>query len=78
MSNVHITLETLFQKLGLASDEKDMDSFVDNHQLTADIKLENAPFWNDEQRHFLSQYKSINDEWATTIELLDELLHENG
>lgn len=75
MSDVNITLETLFQKLGLASDEKDMDSFVDLHQLTIGVKLESAPFWSDEQRQFLENYKSKNDEWAVIIELLDELLH---
>ncbi len=75
MQNVQITLETLFQTLGLASDEKDMDLFVDNHQLDASVKLENAPFWNDEQRQILANYKSINEEWVIIIDLLDELLH---
>ena len=64
MQNVHITLETLFQTLGLASDEKDMDLFVDHHQLDAGVKLENAPFWNDEQRQILANYKSTNEEWV--------------
>ena len=75
MQNVQITLETLFQTLGLASDEKDMDLFVDHHQLDADVKLENAPFWNDEQRQILANYKSTNEEWVIIIDLLDELLH---
>ncbi|MDY6449222.1 DUF2789 family protein [Acinetobacter faecalis] len=75
MQNVQITLETLFQTLGLASDEKDMDLFVDHHQLDAGVKLENAPFWNDEQRQILANYKSTNEEWVIIIDLLDELLH---
>ena len=75
MQNVHITLETLFQKLGLASDEKDMDFFVDYHQLDASVKLEDAPFWNDEQRQILANYKSTSEEWTIIIDLLDELLH---
>ena len=75
MQNVQITLEALFQTLGLASDEKDMDLFVDHHQLDASVKLENAPFWNDEQRQILANYKSTNEEWVIIIDLLDELLH---
>ena len=69
MQNVHITLETLFQTLGLASDEKDMDFFVDHHQLDASVKLEN------EQRQILANYKSTSEEWTIIIDLLDELLH---
>ncbi len=75
MQNVQITLETLFQTLGLASDEKDMDFFVDHHQLDTSVKLENAPFWNDEQRQTLANYKSTSEEWAIIIDLFDELLH---
>ena len=75
MQNVQITLETLFQTLGLASDEKDMDLFVDHHQLDAGVQLENAPIWNDEQRQILANYKSTNEEWVIIIDLLDELLH---
>ncbi|MBP7793941.1 MAG: DUF2789 family protein [Acinetobacter sp.] len=52
-----------------------MDLFVDNHQLDASVKLENAPFWNDEQRQILANYKSTNEEWVIIIDLLDELLH---
>ena len=76
MFNAQITLETLFQQLGLASDEKDMDLFVDQHQLTTDVKLYDAPFWNEEQRLFLTTHET-NDKWGVVIELLDELLHDD-
>lgn len=76
MSEQQITLETLFQNLGLASDEKDMDSFVDQHQLAMDVKLNDAPFWNDQQRQFL-KINEGNTGWVTMIELLNELLHDN-
>ena len=52
-----------------------MDFFVDHHQLDASVKLENAPFWNDEQRQILANYKSTSEEWTIIIDLLDELLH---
>lgn len=76
MSEQQITLETLFQNLGLASDEKDMDLFVDQHQLAIDVKLSDAPFWNDQQREFLKMNEGDSG-WLPVIELLDELLHDN-
>ena len=75
MLDVQVTLEHLFLKLGLDSSEKDMDRFVDDHQLTTDVELVNASFWNENQRTFLEQNIHANNEWAMMIQILNELLH---
>ena len=75
MEEIQITLEHLFQQLGLDASEKDMDTFVDQHQLSADISLTHADFWTDEQRQFIQQNVNADNQWAMMIEILNELLH---
>nr|BFE96308.1 hypothetical protein GCM10020185_68440 [Pseudomonas brassicacearum subsp. brassicacearum] len=43
-------LKTLFDQLGLPSDDKAIDDFIIAHPLAPEIKLVEADFWSDQQK----------------------------
>lgn len=46
----------LFKQLGLPDDPLGIDQFITSHSpLKGDVKLVDAPFWNDAQRGFSSK-----------------------
>jgi hypothetical protein len=69
------TLATLFEQLGLDSDQASIDAFVSEHRLTDDIKLIDAPFWTPQQAKFLKEELRVDAEWAPVVDELNELLH---
>ena len=69
------TLPLLFEQLGLASDEKSIDDFVKNHQLSPEVSLSQAGFWSASQKEFLRGRCEQDDEWAIVVDELNELLH---
>ena len=70
------TLETLFDQLGLASDQASIDRFASEHPLSEDIKLVDAPFWGDQQATFLKEQLHVDAEWAPAVDELNALLHK--
>lgn len=69
------TLETLFDQLGLDSDQASIDAFASEHQLSEDIKLIDAPFWSPQQAAFLKEQLHVDAEWAPAVDELNALLH---
>lgn len=69
------TLETLFQQLGLDSDQASIDTFVSQHALPDDVKLIDAEFWTPQQARFLKEELRVDAEWAPVVDELNELLH---
>jgi len=69
------TLETLFQQLGLDSDQASIDKFVSQHALPDDVKLIDAEFWTPQQARFLKEELRVDAEWAPVVDELNELLH---
>ena len=74
MLDMDVTLELLFEQLGLASDEKSIDQFIQNHQLKQGEMMHLADFWTENQKQFLSSHWQKDDEWALVIDQLNELL----
>lgn len=74
MLDMNVTLELLFEQLGLASDEKSIDYFVQTHQLKQGDMMHLADFWTEHQKQFLSSHWQQDDEWALVIDQLNELL----
>lgn len=72
------TLPLLFEQLGLASDEQSIESFVQQHQLSRDVALAQAEFWNASQQEFLRNRCEQDDEWAIVVDELNELLHSDA
>ncbi|KGT48752.1 MULTISPECIES: DUF2789 family protein [Acinetobacter] len=70
-----VTLELLFEQLGLPADEKAIEEFTRNHQLPAEVILPDADFWSDGQSTFLREHWQQDDEWIVVIDKLNQLLH---
>ncbi|MCD5989979.1 DUF2789 domain-containing protein [Pseudomonas sp. CDFA 553] len=71
------TLATLFEQLGLNSDQESIDAFVDEHgPLHGDVKVSEAEFWTQPQRDCLKEKLLLDDDWAPVVDELNALLHE--
>lgn len=77
MLGMQITLEVLFQQLGLESSEAAIDQFVEKHQLTQGVMMHEADFWTEHQKQFLSSHWQKDDEWSLMVDVLNELLNQN-
>ncbi|HEX8593461.1 MAG TPA: DUF2789 domain-containing protein [Pseudomonas sp.] len=69
------TLATLFEQLGLESDQASIDAFVASHSLPEDVKLSEADFWTEQQARFLKEELREDAEWAPVVDELNVLLH---
>ena len=69
-------IETLFAQLGLNNSAEEIAQFAAAHQLPKDVYINNAPFWNDGQRHFLQDALRQDSDWAEVVDQLNVLLHE--
>lgn len=71
------TLQLLFEQLGLASEEAEIDQFVKTHQISADTNIVDASFWNEGQKQFLRQKLLADDHWAIIVDELNLKLHHD-
>lgn len=66
------TMSTLFDQLGLPSDQAAIEGFVAAHSpLPAATRLHHAPFWNQSQSDFLRDELLEDADWAAVIDELD-------
>lgn len=68
-------LADLFDQLGLDSTQQAIDEFVGAHQLSADTKMEDAPFWNVSQVQLFVEAREQDADWVELVDELDALLH---
>ncbi|MCG7200809.1 DUF2789 domain-containing protein [Marinobacter pelagius] len=69
------SLSTLFEQLGLASDDRSIEDFVARHSpLPREIALQDAPFWSESQSHFLEEGLEEDSDWAEIIDELDAMM----
>jgi len=78
MSEPTPRMTNLFRQLGLDSDEAAIARFIKTHQLPTDVRLSEAPYWNDAQRQFLSEQLKDDAAWAIVVDQLNESLHEDA
>ena len=71
-------MTNLFLQLGLDAGEADIADFILRHQLASDVKVTQAKFWEDGQRHFLSEALKQDNDWAITVDELNTALHANA
>ena len=76
MDETPSTLQTLFEQLGLASDQASIEAFIEQHSLAEDVKLADAPFWSAAQAQFLKEKLLADDNWAIVIDELNARLHQ--
>ena len=70
------TLATLFEQLGLDSDDASIDAFAAAHPLPDNVKLIDADFWTPQQARFLKEELREDGEWAPVVDELNVLLHK--
>jgi len=68
-------LTTLFDQLGLPSEETAMDDFIEAHPLEADTKLIDAEFWSPQQAQLLKEWLRADGEEAVMVDELNVRLH---
>ncbi len=71
-------MTNLFLQLGLDADEPAIARFIQDHQLPLDIRIGEAPFWNEGQRQFIREKIDSDGAWAIVIDQLNESLHEDA
>ncbi|MFJ2479536.1 DUF2789 family protein [Pseudomonas sp. NPDC087598] len=69
-------LKTLFDQLGLPSDNKAIDDFIEKHPLEPDTKLIDAPFWSPQQSQMLKEWLRADGEEAVMVDELNVRLHD--
>ncbi|MDR8386207.1 DUF2789 domain-containing protein [Pseudomonas sp. JL2] len=69
-------LSTLFDQLGLPSDDKAIDEFIMAHPLAPETKLVDAYFWSADQKELLQQSLLADGEEAVLVDQLNVRLHD--
>lgn len=72
------SLEALFQQLGLDSSPDAIQTFIQDHQLSENTKLGDAPFWSAGQSQLLKEKWQGDDEWAIFVDQLNAELHSDA
>ncbi|NMM40516.1 DUF2789 domain-containing protein [Pseudoalteromonas arctica] len=69
-------INTLFQQLGLPSSDGEIDTFIATHSLPATTLLQDAPFWDQAQQHFIAESLAQDSDWSEVIDELDVRLRQ--
>lgn len=72
------SLPNLFRQLGLPSDKAEIDAFVQSHQLPANMRLCDAPFWNAAQRQLLVEQMQADAPWSLAVDALNRALQKDA
>lgn len=71
------SVSELFQQLGLPHEPAEIDTFVRLHRpLPGEMRLHEAPFWNEGQARFLRDTFVADNDWAEVVDQLNVMLHE--
>jgi len=68
-------LKTLFEQLGLPSEDSAIDDFIEAHPLAAETKLIDADFWTPQQAQLLKEWLRADGEEAVMVDELNVRLH---
>lgn len=69
-------IKTLFEQLGLPSEEDAIDEFIVAHPLDPEVKLVDAPFWSEQQKALLLEWLRADGEEAVLVDQLNVRLHD--
>src|SRR5690606_14313571 len=78
MDNTQVRMTNLFLQLGLDSSAEAIAEFIRTHQLPADVRITEAPFWSESQRQFLQEKPEEDARWAIVVDRLNESLNEDA
>lgn len=69
-------MSSLFDQLGVASDQESIDRFIEGHApLGRGVSLPDAAFWTAAQAGFLREATLEDAEWVTIVDALNAELH---
>ncbi|HHS7808090.1 DUF2789 family protein [Pseudomonas putida] len=69
-------LKTLFDQLGLPSENGAIDDFIEAHPLDANTKLIDAEFWTAQQAQLLKEWLRADGEETVMVDELNVRLHD--
>lgn len=69
-------ISTLFSQLGLPNSEGEIDAFIASHEIADTTLLQDAPFWDEGQQHFISESLAEDGAWSEVIDELDVRLRQ--
>jgi hypothetical protein len=73
--SVH-NLSSLFDQLGLQSDQSAVERFIEMHRpIATDVLLADAPFWTSAQASFLRDELIKDSDWVEVVDQLNVRLH---
>ena len=78
MDTTESNMTHLFEQLGLPAGKAEIAGFIQAHQLPEDVRVSEAPFWNDGQRQFLREEWGEDADWAIVVDALNEALHADA
>jgi hypothetical protein len=78
MDTTESNMTNLFCQLGLPAGKDEIAEFIGAHQLAEDVRLAEAPYWNDGQRQFLREQLVADADWAIVVDELSEALHADA
>ena len=71
-------INTLFAQLGLPNTEAEIDAFIASHAISDTTLLQDAPFWDEAQQHFIAESLAVDGDWSEVIDELDSRLRQNN
>ena len=78
MDTTESSMTNLFLQLGLPAEKAEIAAFIRAHQLAEDVRVSEAPYWNDGQRQFLREQLVVDADWAIIVDELSEALHADA
>lgn len=73
------SMNSLFDQLGLPSDEEAIERFIETHSpLAPGVLLADAPFWTPAQASFLREEIIEDADWAEVVDELNAQLRAAG
>lgn len=70
------SMSTLFEQLGLPSDNQSIESFIAHHQMRdATQALQDLECWTPSQARFIAESLAEDSDWAEVVDELNTRLH---
>ena len=66
MDTTESNMTNLFLQLGLPAEKAEIAAFIRDHQLAEDVRVSEAPYWNDGQRQFLREQLVVDADWRSS------------
>lgn len=78
MDTIESNMTHLFEQLGLPAGKAEIAAFIQAHQIAEDVRVSEAPFWNEAQRQFLREQLVVDADWAIVVDELSQALHADA